>query len=70
MSDAPAPKVVAKGLEGVVATATAISDVRGLEGQLIYRGYDIHELAGKVSLRRFVISFGPGSCPTESSWRR
>ena len=47
MSDAP--KVVAKGLEGVVATATAISDVRGLEGQLIYRGYDIHELAGKVS---------------------
>ena len=38
----------AKGLEGVVAAHTRLSDVRGDIGQLIYCGYDINELAGKV----------------------
>ncbi|HZR38661.1 MAG TPA: citrate/2-methylcitrate synthase [Ktedonobacteraceae bacterium] len=33
------------GLEGVVAARTAISKVDGLAGRLIYRGYNIHELA-------------------------
>jgi citrate synthase len=32
-----------------VANTTRLSDVRGAEGQLIYAGYDINELAGKVS---------------------
>jgi citrate synthase len=41
--------VIAKGLEGIVANSTRISDVRGEEGQLIYCGYDINELAGKVT---------------------
>jgi citrate synthase len=41
--------VIAKGLEGIVANSTRISDVRGDEGQLIYCGYDINELAGKVT---------------------
>jgi citrate synthase len=41
--------VVAKGLEGIIANSTRISDVRGEEGQLIYCGYDINELAGKVT---------------------
>ena len=50
MSKVPSPaKIVAKGLAGVVATGTARSDVLGLEGKLIYRGYDIDELAGKVT---------------------
>ncbi len=40
---------VSKGLEGVVAAQTRISDVRGENGQLIYCGYDINELAGKAS---------------------
>ena len=40
---------VTKGLEGVVAAQTRLSDVRGEQGQLIYCGYDINELAGKVS---------------------
>ncbi len=38
-----------KGLEGVVAAKTRLSDVRGDIGQLIYCGYDIDELAGKAS---------------------
>lgn len=34
-----------KGLEGVVAAETAISDIDGREGVLSYVGYDIHDLA-------------------------
>ncbi len=45
---------VSKGLEGVVAAATRLSDVRGDVGQLIYCGYDINELAGKVSYEEVV----------------
>ncbi|HEV2066261.1 MAG TPA: citrate/2-methylcitrate synthase, partial [Thermomicrobiales bacterium] len=37
------------GLETVVAASTALSEVFGEEGKLVYRGYDIHELAGKAS---------------------
>ena len=34
-----------KGLEGVVAAETRISDVDGREGKLFYAGYDIADLA-------------------------
>lgn len=37
------------GLEGVVAASTELSHVFGDIGKLVYRGYDIHELAGKAS---------------------
>ena len=40
--------VIAKGLEGIIANSTALSDVRGEEGILIYGGYDINELADHV----------------------
>ena len=43
-----------KGLEGVVAASTRLSDVRGNIGQLIYCGYDIDELAGRVSYEEVV----------------
>ncbi|MBE3557651.1 MAG: citrate synthase [Ktedonobacteraceae bacterium] len=33
------------GLEGIVAATTALSKVDGTAGRLIYRGYDIHQLA-------------------------
>ena len=46
--------MVSKGLEGIVANHTRLSDVRGEEGQLIYAGYDINELAGKVSYEEVV----------------
>ena len=45
---------LSKGLEGVVAANTRLSDVRGESGQLIYCGYDINELAGKVSYEEVV----------------
>ena len=45
---------VSKGLEGVVANETRLGDVRGQEGQLIYCGYHINELAGKASFEEVV----------------
>jgi len=66
MSDGAAPqKIIAKGLEGVVATATAISDVRGLEGKLIYRGYDIDALAGHVSFEEASYLLWHGDLPNK-----
>src|ERR1700726_1117055 len=44
----------AKGLEGVIANETRLGDVRGQEGQLIYCGFDINELAGKASFEEVV----------------
>ena len=43
------PEQVRKGLEGVVAGETAISDVDGQRCQLVYRGYQLDELVGKAT---------------------
>lgn len=43
-----------RGLEGIVANTTRLSKVDGARGQLIYCGYDINELAGKVSYEEVV----------------
>ncbi len=48
------PATAARGLEGIVAAHTRLSDVQGDVGQLIYCGYDINELAGKVSYEEVV----------------
>jgi len=55
-----------KGLEGVVAAKTALSDVRGDIGQLIYCGYDINELAGKVSYEEVVFLLHYGHLPNKN----
>lgn len=43
--ETPAPQAAVKGLKGVIAADSAICEVDGLEGRLIYRGYNIHDLA-------------------------
>lgn len=43
-----------KGLEGVVAAETAISDIDGQKGVLSYVGYDIHDLAPNASFEEVV----------------
>lgn len=45
---------VSRGLEGVIANSTALSDVLGEKGQLIYCGYDINELVGKVTYKEVI----------------
>src|SRR5579885_3134512 len=37
-----------KGLDGIVVTTTQISKIDGQAGKLIYRGYDIAQLAGNA----------------------
>src|SRR5882762_4930595 len=48
------PATPAKGLEGVVAASTRLSDVRGDIGQLIYCGYDSNKLDGNVTFEEVV----------------
>ena len=58
--------VIAKGLEGIVANSTAISDVLGEEGVLIYAGYNINELAGKASYEEVVYLLWHGELPNKA----
>jgi 2-methylcitrate synthase len=55
--------VIAKGLEGIVANSTSLSDVLGKKGILIYAGYDINELAGKASYEEVVYLLWHGALP-------
>jgi citrate synthase len=52
-----------EGLEGVVAASTALSHVYGEEGRLVYRGYDIHELAGKATFEEVAHLLWVGHLP-------
>ena len=53
-----------EGLEGVVAASTALSHVLGEEGKLVYRGYDIHELAGQASFEEVAFLLWNGRLPS------
>lgn len=55
---------VAKGLEGVVAEATKLSDVQGQVGRLLYRGYDINDLAAHSTFEETVYLLWYDSLPT------
>ncbi len=55
--------ITAKGLEGIVANSTRLSDVLGDIGQLIYAGYDINELAGNVSFEEIIHLLWYGELP-------
>jgi citrate synthase len=55
-----------EGLEGVVAASTALSHVFGEEGKLVYRGYDIHELAGRASFEEVAYLLWMGRLPNEA----
>lgn len=52
-----------KGLEGVIVTSTKITKIDGEAGKLIYRGYDITELAGKVSFEAVAHLLWKGRLP-------
>jgi citrate synthase len=55
--------VPAKGLEGVVAASTRLSDVKGDVGELVYCGYNIDELAGRVTYEEVVHLLHHGHLP-------
>jgi citrate synthase len=58
--------VTTKGLEGVIAAATRIGDVRGDIGELIYSGYNINELAGKTCFEEVVYLLWEGRLPNRA----
>ncbi len=65
MTPAAAPPF-AKGLVGVVAAQTALSSVDGTNGVLTYRGYNIHDLAGKASYEEVVHLLLRGHLPARA----
>ncbi len=54
------------GLEGVVAARTRLSAVKGAAGELIYCGYNIDELAGRVSYEEVVHLLHHGHLPNQA----
>jgi len=55
-----------KGLEDVIAGESSICDVDGKNGKLIYRGYDIHDLAENTTFEEVVYLLWNGGLPTIS----
>lgn len=53
-----------KGLADVVAASTALSDIDGQAGLLFYRGYDIHDLAGRTTFEEAAHLLQRGNLPT------
>lgn len=54
------------GLEGVVAAKTRLSAVKGADGELIYCGYNIDELAGNVTFEEVVHLLHHDHLPNQS----
>lgn len=61
MADKPS-----RGLADVVAASTALSDIDGEAGRLFYRGYDIHDLAGRTSFEECVHLLQRGTLPNQA----
>lgn len=53
-----------KGLEGVVASQTSLSFIDGQQGILLYRGFDIHDLAPSASFTESVYLLWNDRLPT------
>ncbi len=53
------------GLEGIVAATTAISKVEGTAGRLIYRGYNIHDLASTTTFEEVAHLLWFGHLPNQ-----
>lgn len=60
------PVHVAEGLEGVVVTDSRICFVDGIEGRLLYQGYDIHDLAKGASFEEVAYLLWHGDLPTRT----
>ena len=60
-----APKLV-KGLEGVLALETELSFIDGQKGVLLYRGYEISDLAKNVSFEEVAYLLWNGELPNQS----
>ncbi|MGD9561350.1 MAG: citrate/2-methylcitrate synthase [Pyrinomonadaceae bacterium] len=66
MSTGTETTAATEGLRGVVAAQSAIGDVNGIEGKLIYQGYDIHDLAENSTFEEVVYLLWNGRLPSRS----
>jgi citrate synthase len=62
----PAPDPATSGLEGIVAARTPLSEVDGLKGILTIRGYDIEQIAGRISLEEAAYLLWHGKLPNKA----
>jgi len=62
IGDSPvrAEQTYGRGLEGLVVGDTAIAEVDGIRGRLLYRGYPVEQLVGRASFEEvaYLILFG------------
>ena len=63
MSTATESTAATAGLRGVVAAQSAIGDVDGEQGILIYQGYDIHDLAENSTFEEVIYLLWNGRLP-------
>jgi len=64
-TSAPAP-TKSRGLEGVTALDTELSFIDGTKGELLYRGYEIDDLARNATFEEVAYLLWKGSLPTQS----
>lgn len=58
--------VYARGLEGIIANESKLSDVQGLNGKLFYMGYSIDDLVENTSFEEVVHLLHRGKLPTQA----
>lgn len=56
---------IQRGLDGVVIDSSRICFIDGLKGELVYRGYDIRELADKASFEETIYLLWNGQLPKQ-----
>src|SRR5215203_2322204 len=67
MSTGTETTAATEGLRGVVAAQSAIGDVNGIEGKLIYQGYDIHDLAENSTFEEVIYLLWNGRLPNQAA---
>ncbi len=68
MSHLENERVVVRGLEDVVAAETRVSYVDGVNGELYYQGYNIHDLAERVAFGEVIHLLWYGNLPREPEY--
>lgn len=67
-TETPKTPAVTKGLKGVLAADSSICLVNGAEGRLLYRGYNIDDLAENSSFEEVGYLLLNGTLPTQSQF--
>jgi citrate synthase len=68
MSTATESTAATAGLRGVVAAQSAIGDVNGEQGILIYQGYNIHDLAEHSNFEEVIYLLWNGKLPNKTEF--